>query len=93
MGAYQVFGNLQVNLPGKTNAGAITAATWTSATAQAHVSYEAGGVQFQREFLLQPSRRRAGGPVQRRPTASLHRHHGIERFAPATACQLTAGPG
>ena len=43
MGAYQVFGNLQVNLPGQTNA-ANYRRDLDLGTAQGHVSYEAGGV-------------------------------------------------
>jgi alpha-L-fucosidase 2 len=50
MGAYQVFGNLYVNLPGHTNAGAYRR-DLDLASAQAHVTYQAGGVQFQREFF------------------------------------------
>jgi len=50
MGAYQVFGNLYVNLPGHTNTSNYRR-DLDLATAQAHVAYQAGGVQFQREFL------------------------------------------
>jgi alpha-L-fucosidase 2 len=50
LGAYQVFGNLYVNLPGHTNATAYRR-DLDLAAAQAHVAYEAGGVQFHREFF------------------------------------------
>ena len=50
MGAYQVFGNVLVNLPGHTNAAAYRR-DLDLATAQAHVSYEFGGAKYQREFF------------------------------------------
>jgi alpha-L-fucosidase 2 len=50
MGAYQVFGNVYVNLPGHTNAAGYRR-DLDLATARAHVAYQAGGVQFQREFF------------------------------------------
>jgi alpha-L-fucosidase 2 len=50
MGAYQVLGNVFVNLPGQTNALAYRR-DLDLATATAHVRYTAGGTQFQREFL------------------------------------------
>jgi len=50
LGAYQVFGNLYVDLPGHTNA-ADYRRDLDLATARAHVAYQAGGVQFQREFF------------------------------------------
>jgi alpha-L-fucosidase 2 len=50
MGAYQVLGNVYVNLPAHKNATDYRREL-KLATAQARVSYEAGGVHYQREFL------------------------------------------
>jgi alpha-L-fucosidase 2 len=50
MGAYQVFGNLYVRLPDHTNTSAYRR-DLDFATAQAHVTYQASGVKFQREFF------------------------------------------
>ena len=50
MGAYQVFGNVYVNLPGHTNAG-VYRRELNLATAQAGVSYEVGDIRYQREFF------------------------------------------
>jgi alpha-L-fucosidase 2 len=50
MGAYQAFGSLYVNLPEHTNAGAYRR-DLDLAAAQAHVTYQTGGVKFQREFF------------------------------------------
>jgi alpha-L-fucosidase 2 len=50
MGSYQVFGNVYVNLPGQTNTSGYRR-DLNLATAQAHVTYQAGGVTFQREFF------------------------------------------
>jgi alpha-L-fucosidase 2 len=54
MGAYQVFGNVYVNLPDHTNAGAYRREL-NLATAQARVSYQVGGVQYYREFFCSHS--------------------------------------
>ena len=72
MGAYQVFGNLYVNLPEHTNTGAYRR-DLDLATARAHVTYQAGGVKFQREFFCSHPAGAARRPVQRRQTAQLHR--------------------
>ncbi len=50
MGAYQVFGNVYVNLPDHTNAVAYRREL-NLATAQARVRYQVGGIQYQREFF------------------------------------------
>jgi alpha-L-fucosidase 2 len=50
MGSYQVFGNVYVNFPGHTNASGYRREL-DLGTAQARVSYESGGVKFQREFF------------------------------------------
>jgi alpha-L-fucosidase 2 len=50
MGAYQVFGNVYVNLPDHTNAVAYRRAL-NLAAAQARVRYQVGGIQYQREFF------------------------------------------
>jgi alpha-L-fucosidase 2 len=50
MGAYQVMGNVYVDLPAHKNA-ADYGRELDLATAQARVSYEAGGVHYQREFF------------------------------------------
>ncbi|MGA2556135.1 MAG: glycoside hydrolase family 95 protein, partial [Verrucomicrobiota bacterium] len=50
MGAYQVFGNVYVNLPNHTNASAYRRSL-DLATARVQVAYQAGGVKYQREFF------------------------------------------
>ena len=50
MGAYQVFGSLYVTLPEHTNFAAYRR-DLDLATARGHVTYQSGGVQFQREFF------------------------------------------
>jgi alpha-L-fucosidase 2 len=50
MGSYQVFGNVYVNLPDHTNTSAYRR-DLDLATALAHVSYQSGGVKYQREFF------------------------------------------
>jgi alpha-L-fucosidase 2 len=50
MGSYQVFGNVYVLLPGHTNAMEYRR-DLDLATARSHVSYQADGVRFQREFF------------------------------------------
>jgi alpha-L-fucosidase 2 len=50
MGAYQVFGNVFVNLPGHENKSAYRRDLYLG-EATAHVGYAAGGVKFQREFF------------------------------------------
>ena len=86
MGAYQVFGNLYVNLPGQTNVSAYRR-DLDLATARAHVSYQAGGVQYRREFLCSHP---AGVLVARFSADQPHRYAGaIEsgRFAPRGRCR------
>ena len=50
MGSYQVFGNVYVSLPEHTNAAAYRR-DLDLATAQAHVTYQAGGINYRREFF------------------------------------------
>ncbi|MGD1085048.1 MAG: glycoside hydrolase family 95 protein [Verrucomicrobiota bacterium] len=50
MGSYQVFGSVYVSLPGHTNISDYRR-DLDLATALAHVSYQSGGVRYQREFF------------------------------------------
>jgi len=77
MGAYQVFGNLYVNLPDHTNAGACRR-DLDLATARAHVAYQVGGVQYRREFFCSHP---AGVLVARFSADQPHRYTGAVELA------------